>query len=48
MSVILECDWFWLDLIVYTSEKLQQRLDLGDSFLKEVIVQGKVLYEASD
>lgn len=43
----LECDWFGRDLMVYTPEKLQQRLDLGDSFLKEIIAQGKVLYEAS-
>ncbi|MFN3308894.1 MAG: nucleotidyltransferase domain-containing protein [Anaerolineales bacterium] len=44
----LEWDWFGLDLIVYTPKKLQQRIDLGDSFLKEIITRGKVLYEASD
>ncbi len=44
----LEWDWFGLDLIVYTPEKLQHRIDLGDSFLKEIITRGKVLYEASD
>ena len=39
---------FGLDLIVYTPERLAQRLEWGDSFLREVTSQGIVLYEASD
>ncbi len=44
----LERDWFGLDLIVCTPENLKKRIALGDSFLKEVITQGIVLYEASN
>lgn len=36
---------FALDLIVRTPAVLARRLDLGDSFLHEVIHKGKVLYE---
>jgi len=39
---------FGLDLIVYTPERLAERLSLGDSFLQEIINRGKILYEASD
>jgi predicted nucleotidyltransferase len=38
---------FPLDLIVRTPELLRQRLDLGDDFFKEIVDQGKVLYEAA-
>lgn len=39
---------FGLDLIVYTPEMLERRLKLGDSFLTEIMSQGKVLYERTD
>jgi predicted nucleotidyltransferase len=39
---------FSLDLFVRTPEKLRRRLREGDQFLREVIEQGKVLYEKSD
>ena len=39
---------FGLDLLVYTPERLQQRLEWGDSFLREIIEQGIVLYESTD
>ncbi len=39
---------FPLDLIVRTPRKLQQRLALGDSFMREIVTQGKVLHEESD
>jgi predicted nucleotidyltransferase len=42
----LERDWFGLDLIVCTPEKLKNRIALGDSFLRQIIRKGKVLYEA--
>ena len=36
---------FGLDLIVYTPEHLQERLEMQDWFLIDVIKEGKVLYE---
>ena len=44
MSVAFEPP-FPLDLIVRTPAKLERRLAEGDSFLEEVVSQGKVLYE---
>ena len=38
---------FALDLIVRSPEVLQKRLKLGDSFLKAVMDEGKVLYESA-
>ena len=37
---------FGLDLIVHTPKRLAQRLEMGDSFLRDVIQEGKVLYES--
>jgi hypothetical protein len=37
-----------MDLIVRTPKNLKERVELGDSFLKEIVTQGKVLYESSD
>ena len=39
---------FGLDLLVYTPEKLAQRLAWGDSFLQEITQRGLVLYESTD
>ena len=39
---------FGVDILVYTPEKLKQRLDFGDAFLKEIIAQGKILYESGN
>ena len=39
---------FGLDLIVCSPERLCQRLEWGDSFLREVIETGKVLHESAD
>jgi predicted nucleotidyltransferase len=36
---------FPLDLIVRTPETMQWRLEEGDSFLREIVSRGKVLYE---
>jgi predicted nucleotidyltransferase len=38
---------FGLDLLVYTPQTLSERLALGDSFLKEALSEGKVLYESA-
>jgi uncharacterized protein len=39
---------FGLDLIVYTPAELAQRVQWGDSFLREITTRGKVLYESPD
>jgi predicted nucleotidyltransferase len=39
---------FGLDLIVRTPAALARRLALGDSFLKEIVRTGKILYESSN
>ena len=39
---------FPLDILVRTPEKVRQRLDLGDTFMRDIIERGKVLYEADD
>jgi predicted nucleotidyltransferase len=31
--------------LVYTPQELEDRLDMGDDFVKEIISEGKVLYE---
>jgi predicted nucleotidyltransferase len=35
------------DFIVYKPQELEQRLKLGDPFLKNILDKGKVLYEAA-
>jgi len=37
-----------LDLIVRTSNQIQERIALEDFFIKEIIERGKVLYEADN
>jgi predicted nucleotidyltransferase len=37
---------FPVDLIVRTPEKVRERLAMGDNFMKEILEEGKVLYEA--
>jgi predicted nucleotidyltransferase len=39
---------FPLDVIVMTPKNLKWRLEEGDSFLREITSQGKVLYEKAD
>ena len=38
---------FATDFIVYKPQELEQRLKLGDPFVKSILEQGKVLYEAA-
>jgi uncharacterized protein len=35
-----------IDLIVRTREQLSQRLSMDDSFMREIVERGKVMYEA--
>ncbi len=39
---------FPVDLIVRTPEKIAERLEMGDDFVREILEQGKVLYEADN
>lgn len=38
---------FPLDLMARTAEQIQQRLDMGDFFIQDIIEKGRVLYEAN-
>jgi predicted nucleotidyltransferase len=38
---------FGLDLIVHTPNNLAERIKMGDWFLRDVLKEGKVLYESS-
>ena len=37
---------FGLDLIVYTTKRLKERVKMGDWFIRDALKEGKVLYEA--
>jgi uncharacterized protein len=39
---------FSLDLLVRTPQQVQARLAIGDPFMREIIEQGKVLYESTN
>ena len=39
---------FPVDLLVRTPEKIRQRLEIGDQFIKDIIREGRVLYEADN
>ncbi len=36
---------FGLDLVVYTPQRLKERVDAGDWFLRDILKEGKVMYE---
>lgn len=35
-----------MDLLMRTPEQLRHRLEIGDSFMREIVSRGKVMYEA--
>jgi predicted nucleotidyltransferase len=35
-----------MDLLIRTPEQLQHHLEIGDSFMQEIVTRGKVMYEA--
>ncbi len=39
---------FPVDMLIRTPAKIQQRIEMGDDFIREILEEGKVLYEASD
>jgi predicted nucleotidyltransferase len=49
VRISLTCEpCFPLDIIVRTPETMRWRLEEGDSFLREIVSRGKVLYEKAD
>lgn len=40
--------WAPVDLIVRSAEEIEQRLKIGDQFMRKILEHGKVMYEASD
>jgi predicted nucleotidyltransferase len=39
---------FPVDLLVRTPERVRQRIEMGDAFMREIVSEGRVLYEAHD
>lgn len=39
---------FPVDILIRTPEKVNQRIKMGDSFMREILEKGKILYEAND
>jgi len=39
---------FPVDLLIRSPETVRRRLAMGDSFIRDVLARGKVLYEAHD
>jgi len=39
---------FPMDLLVRTPEKVLERIQMGDEFMREIVEEGKILYEAND
>jgi len=39
---------FPLDLLVRTPQEVRKRLAMGDTFIRDILEKGKVLYEADD
>jgi predicted nucleotidyltransferase len=40
--------WMPVDLIVRSAEEIEQRLKIGDQFMREILERGKVMYEPTD
>ena len=38
---------FALDLMARTAEQIQQRLEMGDFFIQDIMEKGHVIYEAN-
>jgi len=39
---------FPIDLLVRTPKNVRQRIEMGDDFMREILEEGKVLYEADE
>jgi len=40
--------WMPVDLIVRSAEEIEQRLEIGDKFMQEILERGKVMYDPTD
>ena len=40
--------WMPVDVIVRSTEDIEQRLRLGDRFMQEILERGKIMYEAAN
>ncbi len=40
--------WMPVDLIVRSAEEIEQRLRIGDRFMREILDRGKVMYDPTD
>lgn len=40
--------WAPVDLVVRSAEEIEQRLKIGDRFMREILDRGKVMYEPTD
>jgi uncharacterized protein len=36
-----------MDILVRTPEEVQERIEMGDQFMREIVTRGKVIYEAN-
>ncbi|MBI1879342.1 MAG: nucleotidyltransferase domain-containing protein [Chloroflexi bacterium] len=45
VSKLLRPRLFPMDILVRTPEEIQQRLEMGDYFIQEIMERGQVLYE---
>src|SRR3989339_692722 len=39
---------FPVDILIRTPEKVRQRIKMGDCFMREIVKEGKVIYEADN
>jgi predicted nucleotidyltransferase len=39
---------FPVDILIKTPQKVHERLKMGDQFIREILEEGKILYEAND
>ena len=47
LSQLLEPRLFPLDLLVRTPSEIRQRLAMGDTFIREILRRGRILYDRS-
>jgi len=45
ISLLAKPQYIPMDILVRTSEEIEQRVKIGDHFIKKVLVEGRVLYE---
>ena len=48
VSQVAQVDYLPMDVLTRTPREVQERLDMGDYFMAEVLERGKVLYKRGD